>query len=45
VAAGAGLEVGLLRMERLLRGPGDVRALGADPLTPADIRSALRRSG
>jgi hypothetical protein len=45
VAAEAGLDVGLLRMERLLRGPGDALALGADPLTPADVRSALRRTG
>jgi glycosyltransferase A (GT-A) superfamily protein (DUF2064 family) len=45
VATEARLEVGLLRMERLLRGPGDALALGADPLTPADVRSALRGSG
>ena len=41
VAREHGLEVGLLRHERALRGPGDVAAFLADPLTPADVRAAL----
>ena len=41
VAREHGLEVGLLRHERALRGPGDVAACLADPLTPADVRAAL----
>lgn len=40
-----GLEVGLLRMERLLRTPRDAAALRADPLTPEGVRSALARMG
>ena len=35
------LEVGLLRAERGLRRPGDVRALRADPLTDAELREML----
>jgi glycosyltransferase A (GT-A) superfamily protein (DUF2064 family) len=41
VAREHGLEVGLLRHERALRGPGDVAAFLADPLTPDDVRGAL----
>jgi uncharacterized protein len=37
-----GLELGLLRYERELRGPLDVRALLADPLAPADVIAVLR---
>lgn len=37
----AGLDVGLVRMERRLRDPGDAAALLADPLLPADVRSVL----
>jgi len=37
----AGLEVGMLRMERTLRTPLDVRAVKADPLTPEFLRRAL----
>jgi glycosyltransferase A (GT-A) superfamily protein (DUF2064 family) len=36
-----GLELGLLRYERELRGPLDVRALLADPLAPADVVAVL----
>ncbi len=36
------LEVGLLRAERGLRRPGDVRALRADPLTDVELREMLR---
>jgi hypothetical protein len=35
------LEVGLLRTERGLRGPTDIRALLADPLTDAELRGLL----
>ncbi|HYI20864.1 MAG TPA: DUF2064 domain-containing protein [Solirubrobacteraceae bacterium] len=41
VAREQGLEVGLLRHERALRGPGDVAAFLADPLTSGDVRAAL----
>jgi glycosyltransferase A (GT-A) superfamily protein (DUF2064 family) len=37
----ADLEVGLLRAERGLRRPEDVRALLADPLTDPEIRELL----
>ena len=37
----AGLEVGLLRAERGLRRPDDVRALLADPLTDRELREIL----
>jgi hypothetical protein len=37
----ADLEVGLLRTERGLRRPEDVRALLADPLTDREIRELL----
>lgn len=40
-AFAAGLRVGLLRAERDLDEPADVRALLADPLTPDDVRAAL----
>jgi glycosyltransferase A (GT-A) superfamily protein (DUF2064 family) len=40
-ARGAGLEVGLLRAERGLRRPEDVRALLADPLTDPELRALL----
>jgi len=36
------LELGLLRYERELRQPLDVRALLADPLAPADVVAVLR---
>lgn len=39
--AGLGLEVGLLRMERGLDTPADMRALLADPLLPGDVRAVL----
>lgn len=45
IAAGAHLELGLLRMERLLRTAQDAAALRADPLTPAPVRTALARMG
>ena len=41
-AARAGLEFGMLRSERDLDDPDDVRALLMDPLSPADIVSVLR---
>jgi glycosyltransferase A (GT-A) superfamily protein (DUF2064 family) len=44
-ARDAGLEVGILRAERALARPGDVRAALADPLLPADIGRILRRGG
>jgi glycosyltransferase A (GT-A) superfamily protein (DUF2064 family) len=37
----AGLEIGLLRAERGLQRPDDVRAALADPLLPADLRRIL----
>jgi uncharacterized protein len=40
----AGLEIGLLRSERALHRPADVRAALADPLLPADISQILDRS-
>jgi hypothetical protein len=43
-AAGrAGLEVGLLRGERALHRPADVRAALADPLLPESVAKALGR--
>jgi glycosyltransferase A (GT-A) superfamily protein (DUF2064 family) len=36
-----GAEVGMLRHERVLATPGDVAALLADPLLPAELRAAL----
>ena len=44
-ARDAGLEVGILRAERALARPGDVRAALADPLLPAEIGRILRRGG
>ena len=41
-AARAGLEFGMLRSERDLDDPDDVRALLIDPLAPPDIVAALR---
>jgi uncharacterized protein len=44
LAAGhAGLEVGLLRIERALHRPADVRAALADPTLPADVGRVLSR--
>lgn len=40
-AQAAGLEVGMLRMERELETPADADALLADPLLPAAIRRVL----
>jgi glycosyltransferase A (GT-A) superfamily protein (DUF2064 family) len=39
----AGLEVGLLRAERALHRPADVRAALADPTLPGEIARALGR--
>jgi hypothetical protein len=39
----AGFEVGILRAERALHRPADVRAALADPLLPDDIGAILRR--
>ena len=35
------LEIGLLRMERALRSPGDLAAMVADPLSPSDVFGTL----
>lgn len=43
-ARDAGLEIGILRGERALHRPGDVRAALADPLLPGDIGRILRRA-
>ena len=43
--ARTGLEVGMLRSERLLRDEGDVAALLADPGAPAELRAALSSHG
>ena len=40
-AQAAGLEIGMLRTERGLRRPADVRALLADPLTDGELRELL----
>jgi uncharacterized protein len=40
----AGLELGLLRAERALHRPADVRAALADPLLPADVARVLGRA-
>jgi glycosyltransferase A (GT-A) superfamily protein (DUF2064 family) len=40
----AGLEIGLLRVERTLHRPPDVRAALADPLLPEPVAQALRRA-
>lgn len=44
-ANAGGLRVGLLQIERALHTPADARALLADPLTPAEVREALRPAG
>jgi glycosyltransferase A (GT-A) superfamily protein (DUF2064 family) len=41
-ARDAGLEIGILRVERALHRPADVRAALADPLLPREFRQALR---
>jgi glycosyltransferase A (GT-A) superfamily protein (DUF2064 family) len=41
----AGLEIGILRAERALHRPADVRAALADPLLPERIAKILRRGG
>ncbi len=38
-----GFEVGILRAERALHRPADVRAALADPVLPEDVRAILRR--
>jgi hypothetical protein len=38
----AGLEIGILRVERALHRPADVRAALADPLLPDEFRTVLR---
>jgi uncharacterized protein len=43
-ARDAGLEIGILRAERALHRPADVRAALADPLLPAEIARILRRA-
>ncbi len=40
-----GLEVGILRAERALCHPADIRAALADPLLPEDLRRILRPAG
>lgn len=45
LAAEAGVEIGLVRMERRLRDEADARAMLADPLLPADVRRVLNTSG
>jgi glycosyltransferase A (GT-A) superfamily protein (DUF2064 family) len=42
-ARDAGLEIGILRVERALHRPGDVRAALADPLVPNSVAQVLRR--
>ncbi len=44
-ARDAGLEVGILRAERPLQRPADVRAAVADPLLDAKLAQILRRAG
>jgi uncharacterized protein len=41
----AGLEIGILRTERALHRPADVRAALADPLLPDGLARILRRNG
>jgi uncharacterized protein len=41
----AGLEIGILRAERALHRPADVRAALADPLLPESLERILRRPG
>lgn len=40
-AHNAGLEIGILRVERALHRPADVRAVLADPLLPAEVRTLI----
>jgi glycosyltransferase A (GT-A) superfamily protein (DUF2064 family) len=40
-ARDAGLEIGILRVERALHRPADVRAALADPLLPSDIKQLI----
>jgi hypothetical protein len=42
-ARDAGLEIGILRAERALHRPADVRAAAADPLLPDGLAKILRR--
>lgn len=44
-ARDAGLEIGLLRPERALHRPADVRAALADPLLPAELARVLGKAG
>jgi uncharacterized protein len=44
-ARDAGLEIGILRAERALHRPADVRAALADPLLPEGLGRILRRGG
>lgn len=44
-ARDASLEIGILRGERALHRPADVRASLADPLLPGDVGRILRRGG
>jgi len=44
-ARDAGLEIGILRAERALHRPADVRAALADPLLPEGVGRVLRRAG
>jgi glycosyltransferase A (GT-A) superfamily protein (DUF2064 family) len=44
-ARDAGLEIGLLRAERALHRPADVRAALADPLLPPELGQILGRAG
>jgi glycosyltransferase A (GT-A) superfamily protein (DUF2064 family) len=44
-ARDAGLEIGILRAERALHRPADVRAALADPLLPDELAKILRRAG
>jgi hypothetical protein len=43
-AQDAGLEVGILRAERALHRPADVRAALADPTLPEAVGRVLRRA-
>jgi glycosyltransferase A (GT-A) superfamily protein (DUF2064 family) len=43
-ARDAALEIGILRGERALHRPADVRAVLADPMLPGDIERILRRA-
>jgi hypothetical protein len=44
-AHGAGLEIGLLRPERRLATPADMRAARVDPLVPDEVRAVLNSWG